>query len=294
MPTILVTGAQGQVGRELQLLAEEFPDWDWHFRSREELDLTERNALDDFFAAYEPDYCLNCAAYTAVDLAEEQPERAFAVNVLGVRSLAEACAEHHCFLIHLSTDYVYHGSQTAPFRETDPTHPRGVYARTKLEGEQMALQVNRHTMVIRTSWLYAPFGKNFVRTMLRMAAEGKSLRVVDDQIGSPTYALDLARLMLTVVERIDRDEIHYRDCCGVFNYSNAGSTTWYGFAEAIFALRQMQPELKPIPTSEYPTPAERPPNSLLDKSKITALLGLEIPDWKESLAHCLQRIGDIG
>ncbi len=290
MTLILVTGANGQVGQELQQLAAKFPQFKFTFTDVDDLDITDLAALALLFAKENFDYCLNCAAYTAVDKAEENPELAETINVTGTENLAKACAEHKVRLLHLSTDYVYHNAQNTPFRETDPTNPQNVYARTKLEGDQKALQINAQTLVIRTSWVYSSFGHNFVKTMLRLGRERDRLKVVFDQIGTPTYAHDLAQTMLTMIKKVENGQVDANHWSGIYHYSNEGVTSWYDFAVAIFDLENVDCTVAPIRSEEYPTAAQRPPFSLLDKVKIRQTFGLEIPHWRGSLKDCLAKL----
>lgn len=286
---VLVTGSKGQVGHELQTLAPDFPLFDFTFVDVEELDITDPLAVNAFFKKNKFGYCLNCAAYTAVDRAESDEALAEKVNVDGVRNLALACAAHGTRLLHLSTDYVYHNSQNVPFVETDLTNPQGVYARTKLAGDLAALDAHPSgAMVIRTSWVYSSFGHNFVKTMLRLGPERRELKVVFDQIGTPTYARDLASAMLTVIQKAENQEVEKGFLRGIYHYSNEGVTSWYDFAVAIFGIKKLEVKVHPIETSAYPTPAKRPPFSVLNKGKIKATFGLEIPHWRASLEACLE------
>ncbi len=289
-PLILVTGSKGQVGQELQVLASEFPMFDFMFVDVEELDITDEAAVLGFFQNHPVKYCLNCAAYTAVDKAETQPDIAEKVNVLGVKNLATACASKEAALVQLSTDYVYHNSQNTPFVETDLPSPQGVYAVTKLGGDEAALAHNG--MVIRTSWVYSSFGNNFVKTMLRLGHERPELKVIFDQIGTPTYARDLAYSMLDMLRKVEKQEVESYFLKGIYHYSNEGVTSWYDFAKAIFELENMPVKVIPIETKDYPTAAKRPPFSVLSKHKIKATFGLEIPHWRESLETCLGLLND--
>ncbi|HMO39505.1 MAG TPA: dTDP-4-dehydrorhamnose reductase [Saprospiraceae bacterium] len=294
MTSILVTGATGQIGQELRLLATRFPQLHFRFLEKKELDITDKVLIDNLFRLQRPDFCINCAAYTAVDKAESEPALAHAINVDGVSHLAAACARAGATLIHFSSDYVYHNTQNTPLRETDPTAPQSVYARTKLAGEAAALELCPATMIIRTSWVYAGFGHNFVKTMLRLGQERPELRVVYDQIGAPTYARDLAQALLDIIERATDDDATRARLSGIYNYSHEGVTSWYDFAMAIFEMTQLPCRVHPIEMNEYPTPAARPPYSLLHKGKIKAAFGLEIPHWRTGLQHCLQQMGYRG
>ncbi len=283
MRRILVTGADGQVGRELQCLQHAFPDLQLHLTSRSHLDITDERAVEHFFESAPFTDCINCAAYTAVDRAETEADQAAAVNIHGVRHLAAACAAHQTNLIHFSTDYVYHTRQNRPFIETDPTEPKSVYAKTKLAGEKEALNIHSETLVIRTSWVYSSFGKNFVKTMLKLGYDRKKLGIVFDQVGTPTYAFDLAQTALRILNQYGDTKIPG----GIYHYSNEGVTSWYDFAKSIFELQNIACRVTPITTSEYPLPAPRPPYSVLNKNKIKNTFGLDIPYWKDSLKECL-------
>ena len=283
---ILVTGAQGQVGNELQVLAKNYPDNQWLFTDYTELDITNKDMVKTFFEQQQFDYCINCAAYTAVDKAEQEPEKAAAINVEGVKNLALACQTAATRLLHISTDYVYHNSQNTPFKETDATSPQSVYGQTKLSGELEAATVLKEMITVRTSWVYSSFGNNFVKTMLRLGTEREQLSVIFDQIGSPTYARDLAQVLLDII--IHKEKHKEEAFAGVYHYSNEGVCSWYDFAHAIFEHKAIVCQLLPIETKDYPTPAKRPPFSLLNKAKIKADFDLAIPHWRESLYTCLE------
>lgn len=285
MSDILITGAQGQVGRELADWAPQYPDLRCQWTDRSELDLTNADQIAQYFSEHQIDVVINCAAYTAVDKAESEAALAERVNSQGVEFLAKACQKHGAFLIQLSTDYVYHNGCDRPLLETDPLNPQSVYARTKQAGEEAALAESQPAMVVRTSWVYSAYGNNFVKTMLRLGQERDALRVVYDQVGTPTYARDLARVLLDIVQAGN-----YRQNPGIYNFSNEGVTSWYDFAHAIFAERQLDCQLTPIRSAEYPTAAARPPYSLLDKAHIKNTFQLTIPHWRDSLVHCLQRL----
>jgi dTDP-4-dehydrorhamnose reductase len=290
-PIILVIGSKGQVGQELQVLQGDFSQFDFVFVDVEELDITHKKIVDVFFSKNKFAYCINCAAYTAVDKAETEPDVVWKVNVNGVRHLATACAFHDIPFLQLSTDYVYHNDQNTPFKEADPTSPKGVYAKTKLEGDNSALSIHpAGAMVIRTSWVYSSFGNNFVKTMLRLGADHPELRVIYDQIGTPTYARDLAAAMLTILQQVENKTIGKEALTGIYHYSNEGVTSWYDFALAVFELRNMPVKVVPIETKDYPTPAQRPNFSVLNKAKIKSVFGLKIPHWRQSLEVCLGEI----
>lgn len=283
---ILVTGANGQLGRELQALSSEYPDLQLIPVDRNTLDIADANAVAHFFEQNELDYCINCAAYTAVDKAEQEPELAFAINAQGAANLAKAAAQHGAQLLHFSSDYVYHNQENRPLLETDTTTPQGIYAQSKLEGDLRVLAADPNALVFRTSWVYSSFGHNFVKTMLRLGAERGALRVVCDQIGSPTYARDIAHMSLLLIQSGQA-----KNQAGIFNYSNEGVCSWYDFAQAIFELSGVQCTVTPIPSNDYPTPAARPPYSVLDKGKFKAAFAVEVPYWRVSLKACLGELG---
>ena len=286
-PNILLTGAAGQLGCELSFLAPQFPEFNLLATTRETIDLNRPETIDSFFARHSIQYCINCAAYTAVDRAESESELAEQINAHGVRKLALACKEADIPLIHFSTDYVYHNRQNKPFKEEDPTSPQSVYAITKKKGEEAALTAQPLSMIIRTSWVYSSFGHNFVKTMLRLGRERSSLNVVFDQIGTPTYARDLALAVFQILRKIHQQEIEREQMAGIFHYSNEGVTSWYDFAKAIFEITRTDCNVQPIETSAYPTPAPRPPFSVLNKQKIKSTFGIQIPYWRNSLKTCL-------
>ncbi len=289
-PTLLITGAKGQLGQSFQHLAAQYSHWTFLFVDIDQLDITRRRAVFDFFEKRRIDWCINCAAYAAVDRAESEPALARRVNVTGVRNLAEACARHGAPLVHFSSDYVYHTRQNLPYRETDKTSPKGVYARTKLAGDRAALRANPLSMVIRTSWLFAPYGHNFVRTMLRFGSEQPSLNVVYDQIGSPTYAPDLAAMVLHVIQKVENRLLPRDTIAGVWHYSNEGVCSWYDFAKAVMDIQGLTCKINPIETKDYPLPANRPPFSVLNKAKVKQTFQISIPHWRDSLMRCLSEI----
>jgi dTDP-4-dehydrorhamnose reductase len=256
---------------------------------RRELDITQPHRINGLFRRESFDYCINAAAYTAVDRAETEAEAAHEVNVTGAKNIAEACNLLQIPMIHLSTDYVYDGIDAKPILETDRVNPVGVYAKTKLEGELEAQRQHDQVMVVRTSWVYAGFGHNFLKTMLRLGQERESLSVVYDQIGSPTYAMDLAKALLYIIHqveagKVDRVALHNE----TYHYSNEGVASWYDFAKLIFDTQKVNCKLNPILSSEYPTPAKRPAFSLMDKQKIKRTFALEIPNWMDSVRTCLR------
>ncbi len=289
MKKILITGANGQVGSEFQWLAAANPTFQFLFTDSQNLDITNEQSVNDYFSTHTPDFCVNCAAHTAVDRAETESALSHKINVEGVINLAKACTTHHATLIHLSTDYVYHSlAQNRPFIETDEVSPKGVYAATKLMGENEAIKHCEKTIIVRTSWVYSTFGHNFVKTMLRLAKERQELNVVIDQIGTPTYAQDLAQAILLMIEKIATNVIDNQLLRGaIFNYSNEGVTSWYDFAQAIFDECSLSVRVNPIMTAAYPTPAKRPPFSLMDKTKIKNTFDINIPHWRDALRRCL-------
>lgn len=280
MKKIVVTGAKGQLGSELQVLAPNYPQFDWVFTDREELDLCDLVGLEAQLDALHPQIIINCAAHTAVDRAETEVELSDVLNHQAVAVLAKWSAAHGAKLIHVSTDYVFDGSSSIPLTETAPTKPINVYGVTKLAGEKACMEANPNAVIIRTSWVYSRFGNNFVKTMSRLMQERDSLNVVNDQIGSPTYAADLAQAILTILTHA-----HWQ--AGIYHFSNEGEISWYEFALAIQKIGGFDCEISGIPSSAYPTPAKRPAFSLLDKSKIKASFGVVVPDYEESLRKCM-------
>lgn len=286
-PSILVTGADGQLGRELQDAAGVFtPRFDFRFCTRRDLSIDNAASIQEQFDRIRPAWCVNCAAYTAVDKAESEKETAFRINGEAVGVLAETCRSWDTKLIHISTDYVFDGSSATPLKEGDPTGPLSVYGASKLMGEELAQKEQPDSVIIRTSWVYSAFGNNFVKTMIRLMKERPMIRVVNDQIGSPTYAADLATAILRI---IDNSVFHP----GVYHYSNEGRISWYEFAQTIAALTHSVCQVEPIPTTDYPTPARRPHYSLLDKDRIKKVYDIPIPGWKDSLQRCLERLGAL-
>jgi dTDP-4-dehydrorhamnose reductase len=281
--TILITGANGQVGREFRVLAAKYPQYNFLFAGREELAIEDFDAVEKYFADNKINFCVNCAAYTAVDKAETEKDNAFLINATAAGNLAAVCTAYNTQLIHISTDYVFDGSGTQPYRESDTTNPLGVYGQSKLKGEELVLQNNAAAIIIRTSWVYSSFGNNFVKTMLRLMKERESINVVNDQLGCPTYAADLAVVIMEIINKYSTLNIEY----SIFNYCNAGIISWYNFAVAIKELTNSNCIINPIPTSQYPTPAKRPQYSVLDTALIKNVFGVTIPEWKESLKKCL-------
>ena len=284
--TILVTGADGQLGKELQALAVNFPTYQFIFTTKEKLAIDDFAAVGVFFSGHSIEYCINCAAYTAVDKAESEPELAFLINAEATGNLAKVCKEHEVQFIHISTDYVFDGTAKQPYKETDSTGTINVYAASKLKGEELAKENDPSTIIIRTSWLYSSFNNNFVKTMLRLMKEKKSINVVNDQFGSPTCAADLAAAIMKVITASRRKKKQ-----GIYHYCNTGVTNWYEFAVIIKKLTGSKCTISPIPTSGYSTAAKRPQYSVLDNSKIQNTFNISIPDWEMSLKKCLELLG---
>lgn len=290
MPTILVTGAGGQLGSELKALAAQYPDWKFICPSRQELDISKQAEVEAFFKTHQPHYCLNTAAYTAVDQAESDQDQAYLVNKTAAIFLARYCQQYSCQLVHFSTDYVYKSEIGRPLVETDKTAPKGVYAASKLAGDIAVLNLAPAAMVIRTSWVYSTYGHNFVKSMLRLGRERDALGIVFDQIGTPTYAHDLAQAILSIIEKVENKTVAKEQLVGIFHYSNEGVCSWYDFALSIFELSNITCNVTPIESKAYPTPATRPHFSVLNKSKIKNTFDIQIPHWRESLKICLQRL----
>jgi dTDP-4-dehydrorhamnose reductase len=283
LPLILVTGANGQLGKELKQLVADYPQFEFLFLSREDLPIHHFEMVRHYFSIYKPSYLINCAAFTAVDRAEEEKDKAFQVNTEAVGVLAAVCKEHCTKFIHISTDYVFDGNSLVPYKENDKVNPQGVYGVSKAQGEAEAAKYNPDSIIIRTAWVYSAFGKNFVKTMLKLMQERDELKVVNDQTGSPTYAADLAEAILQIISSGKWE-------AGVYHYSNEGVITWYDFALAIKEFSDSHCNLAPIPTSQYPTPAKRPAYSVLDKMKIVSAYQLHIKPWKESLQKCMKHL----
>lgn len=273
MKKVLVTGAGGQLGQALKKAAPAHTGLEFYFAASGEADITSDESLEAVFSSFKPDYVINAAAYTAVDKAETEPEKAHLINVTGAANLATACLKHGCVLLHVSTDFVFDGNSTVPYTEESVPNPTGVYGKTKLEGERQVSAILPQHYIIRTSWVYSEFGNNFKKTMLRLAAERDALSVVNDQRGTPTNANSLAEALIAI---IDSNKTVY----GIYNYSNEGEATWYDFAKKIFEVNNVSINLQPIPTSAFPTPAKRPAYSVLNKTKIKEVFNLAITNWQ--------------
>ncbi|HEX3009776.1 MAG TPA: dTDP-4-dehydrorhamnose reductase [Bacteroidales bacterium] len=285
MINILITGSNGQLGSELKKSAALFNDANLEFTDVDVLDITNREALASFCSGKDFKYIINCAAFTAVDKAETENSLAHKINVDAVRNLAELASAIDAFLIHISTDYVFAGKNFLPYTESDPISPQSAYGRTKADGEAEALKYAK-TIIVRTSWLYSSFGNNFVKTMLKLTKEREQVNVIFDQIGTPTYAGDLAKAIISIVNYQQANKPRP----GIYHYSNEGVCSWYDFATEIAELAGNKAKVFPIETKDYPSVTQRPYYSVLNKSKIKATFGITIPHWKESLKICLKEI----
>jgi len=283
MLSVLITGSKGQLGSEINRLAASYPRYNFLFTDIDELDICSQEAVNRYFEQNNIDVVINCAAFTAVDLAEDEPERAMAINRDAVANLARACREQGAYLIHISTDYVFDGKGNRPYKENDPTHPESSYGKSKLAGEELISSCLDKGMIIRTSWLYSSFGNNFIKTILQKCPETGQMNVVNDQSGCPTYARDLAKLILDIIPG-SISIPHFN----IFHYSNEGECTWYELACAVVELAGLECLINPISSSEYPQKAPRPAYSVLDKTKIKKAMGISIPHWKESLKDMIR------
>ena len=283
MKRVLVTGANGQLGQCIQELSVLHSSMKFVFLGSKDLDITCKDSVFGVFKNNNIDFCVNCAAYTAVDKAESEFDLAEKVNVLGVKNLSEACKENSAKLIHISTDFVFDGESNIPYLENVLLNPISVYGKTKLAGEKIIQEIFSEYFILRTSWLYSEYANNFVKTMLRLGKERNVLSVVSDQIGSPTYAKDLAEVIIKIIKN---DFERY----GVYHYSNKGVASWYDFAKAVFEIENSKIKINAIPTTSFPTPAERPKYSVLDTRKIENSLDLEIPYWRDSLKLAISKM----
>lgn len=287
LPTVLVTGANGQLGHCLQKLVENTPKlpYNFVFLSSKQLNITDVAQIEAVFMQYQPYAVFNCAAYTQVDKAETELAKALLVNATGAAYIARECSKYQALLMHISTDFVFDGCNNIPYTENHPTNPKGSYARSKTEGEHLALRYNLHTLIIRTSWLYSPYGHNFVKTMLKLGREKEILKVVYDQTGSPTYAPDLAIALIHLLGF--REQITGGN---IYHYANTGIASWFDLATEALSFAGINCAVIPIQTHQYPTPAHRPAYSVLDTQKIRSDFDLFIPYWRHSLGNCIQQL----
>lgn len=280
---ILVTGAYGQLGKEIEAISEVYGEFEFLFTDVDTLDITQEEEVNEYFDIHKPQAVINCAAYTAVDKAESDKEAAEKINVLAPGILAKAAATTGAKMIHVSTDYVFGGGANLPYVESDDVDPNSVYGETKLQGEILCLETNPDSVILRTSWLYSAYGNNFVKTMLRLGRERGELNVVFDQVGTPTYAGDLAVAILNILR-------NGNFVPGIYHYSNEGVASWYDFALAVFELSSVKCKVSPVTSDQFPSPAKRPAFSVLNKGKIKSTYGTSIPYWRESLKICIEKI----
>jgi dTDP-4-dehydrorhamnose reductase len=288
--TLLIIGANGQLGRSIKAIELQYPNYQMTFINRQHCELSSTTQIEKFFATRIFNLIVNCAAYTAVDQAESEIKLANLINHHAVKILATIAKQQNAIFIHLSTDYVFNGEHFKPYTETDLTAPQSVYGDTKLKGEQALQAVNPKGLIIRTSWLYSEYGHNFLKTMLKLGQERTQLAIISDQIGTPTYARNLAHAILTIGTHPRLQQSH--SSLNVYHYSNEGVSSWYDFAQAIFEQQMIQCQLQPIATEDYPTAAKRPHYSLLNKTKIKQHFHLKIPHWKEALQQSLTTLTD--
>lgn len=281
METILITGSKGQLGNEMQQAAKLFPAFQYIFTDVEELDICDKNTLNEFVKANNVNFIVNCAAYTAVDKAEDDVELCFKINRDAVRNIAEVANQNHIKVVHVSTDYVFDGTNYLPYSEDMPVCPATVYGKSKLEGEQALLESCEQAVILRTAWLYSSFGNNFVKTMIKLGTERDSLNVIFDQVGTPTYAADLADSILNI---LSQDAF----VPGIFHFSDEGVCSWYDFTKTIHRIARITCDVRPIETKDYPARTPRPHYSVLNKAKIKSTYGISIPHWEESLEKCIQ------
>jgi len=283
MIKILVTGAKGQLASCLKDMADSYEILHFNFVDASQLDITDKAAVTSLFRAHTYHYCVNCAAYTQVDVAETEKEAATLVNSEGPKNLAEACDISGTTLVHISTDFVFDGNKSEPYQEKDKTNPIGHYGYSKLLGEKSIATAMQHYFILRTSWLYSEFGHNFMKSMIRLGTERESLSIVYDQIGTPTYARDLVKVVLKIITTNNKQY-------GVYHYSNEGVASWYDFAKAIFEMKGMSTAVSPIRSEAYPTPAKRPAYSVFDKAVIKRNLDITIPHWRDSLKQAITKL----
>ncbi|HZK95155.1 MAG TPA: dTDP-4-dehydrorhamnose reductase [Prolixibacteraceae bacterium] len=283
---ILVTGSKGQLGNEIHVLAEDYPDFDFIYADVDELDITDQLKVEAFFVVNKPQVIINCAAYTAVDKAESDEVTSYLINATAVENLAKSAAMIGALIVQISTDYVFDGKSYLPYSEMDETNPQSAYGRTKLAGENAVFKFASKGLILRTSWLYSAFGNNFVKTMTKYGIEREELNVVYDQVGTPTYARDLAKAILDIIPSAIQ-----HSGTELFHYSNEGVASWYDFAKIVMSFSGINCNIKPIRTKDYPLPAPRPAFSVLSKSKIKDIYKIKIPYWSDSVKECIQRLG---
>jgi len=283
---ILITGSNGQLGSEVRKLSRNY-NYNFFFTCRDELDITANKEVKSFIEKNSINIIINCAAYTTVDKAEHEEKSARNINHIAVKNLAQISKEKNIKLVNVSTDYVFDGKNYKPYKEDDTTNPQSIYGKTKLDGENAMIDINpKNSIIIRTSWVYSSYGNNFVKSMLRLGKEREELGVIYDQVGTPTYANDLAKLILDLLPNIKNSNVE------IYNYSNEGVLSWYDFAKEIMKMAKLDCKINPIETKDYPTPAARPHFSLLNKSKIKNEFNISIPFWKDSLDKCLRKLGE--
>lgn len=284
---ILVTGANGQLGREFHFLSSSFSEFEFHFFDRSCLDISDYSKTREVFSNIQPEFLINCAAYTQVDKAEKEVSNAFGLNADAVSNLASLCAKHSTAMIHFSTDYVYDSTEGQALEETDPTTPKSIYGQSKLAGEKAILESGAKHLIFRVSWLYSSFGNNFVKTMLRLAQDKAELQIVDDQTGAPTYARDLARSVLEILSLNNLDHSAWNQ---IYNFSNTGQCNWHQFAKEIFNQAKIKIKLSPVSSAAFNSPAPRPSWSVMSKIKLTKYFQIEPRKWQESLQDCLNEL----
>ena len=288
MKRILVTGSNGQLGSEIKELSKNNIFAEFIFTDKDDLDITNLEKLESFFEEKKIDYVINCAAYTAVDKAEQEPEKAFLINAKAIEYLTKVCKKHQSKLIHISTDYVFNGETYLPYKEDNLTNPQSVYGKSKLKAEEIILNSNIDAIILRTSWLYSFYGYNFVKTIRKLILKHKKLNVIFDQVGTPTYAYDLAKIILEIIFKTFQNKENFKT--GIYNFSNEGVCSWYDFAIEISNFLQREANILPIETKDFPTLAKRPHYSVLNKTKIKQAFDIKIPYWKDSLLLCLTKL----
>ncbi|HRZ97949.1 MAG TPA: dTDP-4-dehydrorhamnose reductase [Paludibacter sp.] len=281
MKTILITGSNGQLGGEMQVAAMQYPEFYYIYTDIDELDICNKTEVENFVKRYKVDFIVNCAAYTAVDKAEDDTELCYKINAEAVRNIGEVAEKNNIKVIHVSTDYVYDGTHHLPYNEEQPVCPATVYGKSKLAGEQALLETCKQSVILRTSWLYSSFGNNFVKTMMKLGEERDSLNVIYDQIGTPTYAADLADTIMQII----KNETFVP---GIYHFSDEGVCSWYDFTKSIHRIAGISCDVHPIETKDYPARTPRPQYSVLNKAKIKATYGIKIPHWEESLVTCIE------